>query len=851
MEDFFGFIAFIVLLGPVVIVVMLYLLLSRQNLYRQEQQHIQAQLSQVQSLLTRQNQFYQQYARVLEQLRPNPVEPSAGDAAPSPARAVAEASIATAETLTESPPAPVAEIEQAEPMDVVTQAEADDTGRRDDWYYRDYQPAPPTEFELAAKRILAKIWNWIIVGEDQRPEGVTMEYAIASNWLLRIGVLILVTGIGFFLKYSIDNGLLGEQARVALSVLAGIAMIVGGVRAIGGAYHLFALGLLGGGIAVLYFSVFAAFSFYHLLSIYPTFLLMIAVTATAAALAVRLDAMLVAIFAIIGGYCTPMMLSTGQVNFVGLYSYMLMLGGGLLAISWHKQWHLLNFLGFVCNYLLFFGSLRHYDIAYFWQVFPFLAGFFALYSTMVFLFCLVNRVQSTLLDLLALLFNAGIFFVTAYGLIDAAHGRIWVALLSVALAAFYVAHAYYCLARRVADKGLLLSFIGLASFFVTITLPLLLASPWITVSWSLQALIMLWMAGKLRSAFLRQTAYLLYAIVLLRFCFYDLPGQYGQALAGDADGWAFCLGLLKRIFSLGIPIASLALAYRLIETPAAPGELTCDEKTDVPLWLADNRLLQAILVIGGAIVFVVLQLELYRSFGFLYPPLRLPLLSLVWLGAAWLLLAAYSKTPAVPLLLVMRLLLAGLAIKLLFFDLPSWDLLLGQIAVGDSVLTLRYGGDYVFSLALMRLLDFAAIIGFLVFAHRRLAGDAGGAELRPWLGGAALVLLFAFLSLEVNSLLYRFVPGLRSGGVSILWSMFALALVFNGIRQGISALRLTGLALFALVAWKVFFIDLARLEQIYRIVAFILLGMLVLGGAYFYMRYQQSFTGSATEKKPT
>ena len=91
-----------------------------------------------------------------------------------------------------------------------------------------------------------------------------MEYAVASNWLLRIGVLILVTGIGFFLKYSIDNGLLGEQARVALTVLVGLGMIIGGVRLVGGAYHLFSLGLLGGGIAVLYFSVFAAFSFYHL-----------------------------------------------------------------------------------------------------------------------------------------------------------------------------------------------------------------------------------------------------------------------------------------------------------------------------------------------------------------------------------------------------------------------------------------------------------------------------------------------------------------------------------------------------------------------------------------------------------
>jgi uncharacterized membrane protein len=192
----------------------------------------------------------------------------------------------------------------------------------------------------------------------------------------------------------------------------------------------------------------------------------------------------------------------------------------------------------------------------------------------------------------------------------------------------------------------------------------------------------------------------------------------------------------------------------------------------------------------------------------------------------------------------------GVVIKLLLFDLPSWNLSLGHIDTYDSVWTLRYGGAYSFQFALMRLLDFAAIIGFLLFAFRRLSATGDDTvNSRQWLGGAALVLLFSFLSLEINSILYQYVPGLRSGGVSILWSVFGLTLVFAGIKRHVTALRLTGLALFALVAWKVFFIDLARLEQIYRIIAFIVLGMLALGGAFFYMRYQQTFTGTAADEK--
>jgi len=838
-DDFFGFIAFVVIVVPVVLIVMLAMLMTRQNSYRDE---ISQSLSQIEKAL-------REDRKLLKELSKRLTEP----AAETPQPAVFEPQAPTTEQVLFEIPATEAIIEPSPPQAEITEIVAEPATivtPNDDWNQSTWQAAEPSRFELAAKQILQEIWNWIIVGEGHRPEGMAMEYAVASNWLLRVGVLILVTGIGFFLKYSIDNGLLGEQARVALSVLAGVGMIIGGVRLVGGNYHLFSQGLLGGGIAVLYFSVFAAHSFYHLLDVYPTFALMILVTACAATLAIRLDSMLVAIFAIIGGYCTPILLSTGQVNFPGLFSYMLLLGVGILAINWYKQWHLLNFLSFFFNYLLFFGAMQNYEVSYFWQVLPYLTGFFVLYSTTVFLFCLVNQTKSTLLDLLALIINAAIFFGTAYHLVETAYGQIWVALVTVALAAFYVGHVYYCLARRVADRELLISFIGLASFFVTITLPLLLSNQWITVSWSLQALVMLWMAGKLRSAFLQQVSYLLYLIVLVRFSFIDLPSQYGIAMNRDQPFGDFLFGLLERVISFGIPIASLALAFRLIEKPAPASPLACDAGNDVPLWLKDNWLLQATLIIAAGMLFIVLQLELYRSFGYLYPPLQLPVLTLVWLAMSLLLLLRYLSTPGTWLLQAMRLFVIGVVLKLLFFDLPSWDLNLGQIASNDSVLTLRYGGGYSFQLALMRLLDFAAIIGFLLFAFRRLStNNETTGNIRQWLGGAALVLLFTFLSLEINSMLYQYVPGLRSGGVSILWSIFGLSLVFAGIKRQISAFRLVGLALFALVAWKVFFIDLARLDQIYRIIAFIVLGMLALGGAFFYMRYQQTFIGNAADGK--
>lgn len=832
MDDLLGLAIFILVAAPIAVVVLLLMILSR---VKRQQQTIVQVGDKIELALQEQRRWLQ------KQLLP--MFATTADSAPVQMPTVEQAVRSDKEELTiveVTPVRPAADSETA------NEAQTAETETVDAWREDQWQPAAePSRFEQAAKQILKEIWNWIIVGEGHRNEGVSVEYAVASNWLLRIGVLILVTGIGFFLKYSIDNGLLGEKARVALTLLIGIGMIIGGIRLVGGRYHLFSQGLLGGGITVLYFSVFAAFGFYHLISASPAFALMILVTASALALAVRLDSVLVAIFAIIGGYCTPILLSTGQVNFLGLYAYLLLLGSGILAINAYKHWHLLNFLSFLFNYALFFAALDKYEPRYFWEVLPFLIAFFVLYSTMVFLFCLVSKVKSTLLDLLALIVNAAIFFLTARHLVAGEYGTTWAAAITVGLAAFYIGHVYYCLAKRIADKELLLSFIALAAFFVTITLPLLLTSQWITVSWSLQALAMLWMGGKLRSTFLRQVAYLLYFIVLFRFCFIDLPGQYGSGLPISLTFIGFLLGLLERLLSFGIPIASLALAYRFIEKPQPAAALTCRPQNDVPLWLKDNWLLQAILIATAVLLFVVLQLELYRSFGYLYPPLQMPLLTLVWLAMCGLLLLRFLASSVAWLLQAMQYFIVGVLLKLLIFDLPVWDLGFHQAAYGDHLLTLRYGGDYVFGLALMRLLDFAAIIGFLLFAYRKL-NDVETA-LGPWLAGTALLLLFSFLSLEINSLLYQYVPGLRSGGVSILWSVFALTLVFHGIKRRIRPLRLVGLGLFALVAWKVFFVDLARLEQLYRILAFLVLGMLVLGGAFFYMRYQQTFVGDAAD----
>jgi uncharacterized membrane protein len=162
-----------------------------------------------------------------------------------------------------------------------------------------------------------------------------------------------------------------------------------------------------------------------------------------------------------------------------------------------------------------------------------------------------------------------------------------------------------------------------------------------------------------------------------------------------------------------------------------------------------------------------------------------------------------------------------------------------------------YEGQYSPLAAGMRLLDFGAIILFLLLAYGLLAGRVDAREARNTFGWAALAMLLVFTTLELSTFLRSYVPGLEPGGVSILWSLFALGLILGGIVRDVRAARYLGLALFALVACKVFFSDLGHLEQLYRIIAFIVLGILVLAGSFVYLKFRQAFvTRPAEEEGP-
>ncbi len=695
----------------------------------------------------------------------------------------------------------------------------------------------PNRFETEARAILRKIWNWIVVGEEFRDPKVSMEYAMASNWLLRIGIICTVVGIGYFLKYSIDHGWLNESARTAMTLLTGALMLGGGTRLLTGRYRLMGQGLMGGGVVTLYFGIFAGYALFNgLIPLIPAFVAMVLITLTSCVLANHYNALLVALLGIMGGFATPIMLSTGRVNFPGLFSYMLILILGVCYISTRRRWYLLNNLSLVATWGISLAALSDgYREHHFWQVLPFLTAFYIVYSLIAYLYIVIKDARSNLLEILAILANTAVYFGTAYALVEAAHGRSWTSLLALALGAFSVIQVRVMLLRHKKDRELMICFIGLAAFFLSITVPLLFTGQWITVCWAVQALVMLWIALRIDSRFLRHVSLLLYVLMLGRLSTGDLPRHFGAPLDSGLSFSDYLPMLLDHLLTTGAAVLSMLGAWQLLRREPVKTLHSVESESDTGEWIRASWAKLCLFAIGSLLLFVFLQLEAARLCRVIWDPMGLPVLTALWVTACFL-LAKASIRPAYHWLRVpLTMGLVGIFFKLIMIDLAHWHL---YDSFGRS---LCYERPYSPISALMRLADFGLIIALLIHLWQSQRSRLAEKQTRNFFGAASLILFFAWSTLELNTCLYHFVPELRSGAISILWTIFALSTVSGGILRNIKALRYTGLVLFAVVAVKVFAVDLARLGPLWRIVAFMAMGILILAGSFMYLRFQQTF----------
>jgi hypothetical protein len=160
------------------------------------------------------------------------------------------------------------------------------------------------------------------------------------------GVVLALASLLFF-QYSIEHGLISPTMRVVFGVIVGIACLVGSQWLVKRDQEAVANALAGAGVVVLYGATWAAENLYGLIGGLPAGVLMVLITVVCVTLAVRREARFIAALGLLGGFATPLLVTTGIDSPAALFGYILLLDLGVLWLARARGWPLLSLLSLI------------------------------------------------------------------------------------------------------------------------------------------------------------------------------------------------------------------------------------------------------------------------------------------------------------------------------------------------------------------------------------------------------------------------------------------------------------------------------------------------------------------------
>lgn len=673
--------------------------------------------------------------------------------------------------------------------------------------------------------------------------GNDLEARIGGNWFNRIGVLAIFLGVAFFLKYAVDNQWIGPTGRVMIGGAIGIAFLIGGER-LRQRYASYAYGLTGGGIAILYASIwFASGKRYDLLAPTVAFALMAIVTATASLLAARYNALPIAVLGLIGGFLTPILLSTGVDNETGLFSYIALLDAGVLALAYSKQWRSLNYLSFISTVLMFAAWMdKWYATEKLWTTIFFLTLFFILFALLAVLYNVVNRRATQWLDLAMVFSNALLYFGTSYELLDDEYHRM-LGLFAVLVAAFYLGLGYFTSRRDAEDKLLVFTFVGLGLLFSILAVPIQFDQHWVTMGWAVEGAVMTWIGLRANDRTSRYAGLAVFAVALSHWILVDVQ-DFAYVTSNH-----FVPLLNRRALSCAVLVAALAAAALFYKRH---GEKVEEQSSYAGLLiLAANGLAIALLSLDANDYFeqkkaLASGREALGSLGNSKALMLTALWTIYGVGMLFVGLTRRLK----PLRFLALFLLAGATVKVFVVDLryydASWHTLIANQTFAAFALV-------VISLA----------VGAWFYLSSQKADEEERGIVLPLLIGAANVLAIFALSAEVMGHFARIrseiaayeidrIENTKQFALSILWTIYGAVALFVGLKRGTRALRIGALLLIVATTAKVLIVDLSYYDASWHTLVFnqtfAVFALLVLALSSIARAYGQSKSADKDER---
>lgn len=633
---------------------------------------------------------------------------------------------------------------------------------------------------------------------------VNYEKFIGENLFGKIGILIFVIGVGFFVKYAIDKNWINETFRTVLGFLTGAVLLAVAER-LQKKYRTFSSLLAGGAFAVFYLTVAIAFHYYHIFSQTMAFIILIGVTVFMSILSVVYNRRELAIISLVGGFLAPFIVSSGEGSYLVLFTYVSILNLGMFGLSIYKKWSELPMISFVFTFLIMgiflLFSYTSSSTVISNHLFGFATLFYFIFLLPVFSILRGENMRTMSRGLVFVIITnnfvyllSGALFLRNMGLSFKASG-----LLSLFIALVNLGLVLWLWKNRKEYKFLVHTTLGLVLTFVSITIPIQLDGNYITLLWASEMVLLLWLYVKSK---IRVYEYAAKILVGLTFASYLIDVYH--IVWGDhhSIGTIFLNSSFATSLFVGLATGAFALLmeyyYQFFSTA---------RRLKYSFW---NPFM---LFISVGILYYTFMTEFYLHFK----------------GA--------TKSGAMFLFTVISVSTVCYAFKKRFpiTKYPTFYIL----SLGANVLTyiINIWIDQWASMTLvpilLRWLTASFVIANLYYVARQYYTAIG---IKPRFTVYLNILITLLWVTMVRSFLWQVGVDDFSAGLSLSLSIAGFVQMGLGMRLHQKVLRMISLSTFGLVLLKLVLDDLWAMPTIGKIIVFIILGLILLILSFLYQK---------------
>jgi uncharacterized membrane protein len=686
-----------------------------------------------------------------------------------------------------------------------------------------------------------------------RKSSTGFEEFIGKNLASKVGILVTIVGIFIGAKYAIEHDMVSPAMRIIAGYISGAALVAVALR-LKNKYEAYSSVLMGGGLAVLYFITYIAFSFYQLMPQVAAFALMLVFTAATVYAALLYKLVIIAHLGQVGAYAIPFLLSDNSGRYAVFFTYMAIINTGMLVVSLRKYWKSLFYTAFVLTWFIY---LSWYFFSYSYPkheylAWTFLGIFFLIFYATFLAYKIIKKEQYGLHDVLILLSNAFIFYGIGYSLLNnRQHAYNFLGTFTLINAAIHLTVSQIIRRLQLADRALYYLILGLVIVFCTIAVPVQLDGNWVTLLWTAEA-VLVFLIGRTRQA----AAYEKLGVGLASLGFLSLL----QDWFNHTNQFTFGDGTSVQ------PFANIMFVTGLLVATAQGAIIYFNRSKKYQSELPANSMYRGFYDYALPVVFLitsyfVFYVEINGYFSRLdrhagAAGTGFDGWSSEVSGISFVTLLLYTMVFDISLIIINQHVIRNkwladfsltvigiLMFMLLTVVLPALNT--------RSIDYFKNNGHGLYFGAINVFIRYIVIVitAVLIYAGRKTLYSFVTDHFvrKAWLLMVHAVIL-GFISAEY--LCWTTISGADNQyklGLSIVWGIYALLLVVQGINKKLKYLRLAAIVLFLITLIKLFVYDLAGAGTITKTVSFISLGIILLLVSYLYNRYKDVLFGDGNE----